>query len=518
MAATPGDASLAWRRISGLMLIVRLGGSYALLFLVRRVLPQAWYQQAIQRTHARGAQRLRAYMLRYGGLLIKIGQYIASRPDMFPLTYVDTLSGLRDTVPPRPLQALRGQLDTAYEGRLQQHLTHIEEDAIAAASFGQVHRGRSVDGTPVAIKIQYPGLAAGVAIDLRMVRLATWLFRPFFPGWPLHLIVEEIERSSREEMDYLFEGRNADLLRDSLLEHGLRVPRVFWEHTRETILVMEFAPGVSLAQCDLAALPQSQREALAERIIDGFLQQLLRDRFFHADPHGGNLLLDIKEDGSCDLWLIDFGMTAHLTSRESELYGRFLAHLQVNDTDGMVDVLAQLGYLLPGGDREGLKNLAREVYGQLGSFNPQTFKGSRRQLELAGQINTFIRRMQGLTFPRHTLLLSRATALIEGLCMELLPDRNILAIIKPRLSRFLTWQTRLRWLRATFMDEVQRWRLVPDRLQSIDQGLSRLLSARSQAMTVVIAVVLLTAAVLYEVVGPWPSILAGIALLLTLRR
>ena len=518
MAAALPDARLGLRRLSSLLLILRLGGSYALLFILRRLLPAAWWRRAFEATHARGARRLQAHMLRYGGLLIKIGQYVASRPDMFPLAYVDTLSGLRDTVPPRALEALQGQLHAAYEGRVQQHLPHIEAVALAAASFGQVHRGRTSDGREVAIKIQYPGLAAGVAVDLRMVRLATWLFRPFFPGWPLHLIVEEIERSSREELDYLFEGRNADLLRESLRGHGLRVPQVLWEHTRETVLVMEFAPGESLAQSDLSQLSLAQREDLAQRIIDGFLQQLLRDRFFHADPHGGNLLLDVHADGHCDLWLIDFGMTARLTPRESELYGRFLAHLQINDTDGMVDVLAELGYLLPGGDREGLKNLAREVYGQLGDLNPQTFKGSRRQLELAGQINSFIRRMQGLTFPRHTLLLSRATALIEGLCMELLPDRNVLAIIKPRLRHFLTWQTRLQWLRATLMDEVQRWRLVPDRLQSIDRGLARLQAARSQAMTIVIAVVLLTAAVLYEVVGPWPAVIAGLALLLTLRR
>ena len=193
---------------------------------------------------------------------------------------------------------LKSTLEAAYDGKLRDHLVDIEATALASASFGQVHRARTIEGHEVAVKIQYPNLRPAVAVDIATVRMVTWLLKPFLPGWPLEYIAEEIERSSREELDYLFEGRNGDLLRKGLADQGLRVPEIYWQHCREKVLVMEFAPGKSLAQYPTNTLPATTRQALAETLIDGFLHQLLVERFFHADPHGGNVLLDVADDGS----------------------------------------------------------------------------------------------------------------------------------------------------------------------------------------------------------------------------
>ena len=106
-------------------------------------------------------------------------------------------------------------------------------------------------------------------------------------GWPLDLIVEEIERSSKEELDYLCEGRNGDELRKGLAEKGLRVPKIHWQHSREKILVMEFAPGRSLAQTNLSDVGSAQRLAIANTLVDGFLHQLLSERFFTLIPMRG---------------------------------------------------------------------------------------------------------------------------------------------------------------------------------------------------------------------------------------
>jgi len=505
------------RRLSAWWLVLRIGLPYVI---VLRLV--AWWPSVGRRLqqglHSWGAGVVYRHIVRQGGLLIKVGQYIASRPDIFPLPYVDALSSLRDTVPARPLQTLLPSLQRAYQGRLEEHLVDIEETALAAASFGQVHRAVTKEGDSVAVKIQYPDLLPGVKADVALVRLVVRLMKPLFPGWPLQLIAEEIERSSREELDYLFEGRNGDLLRDGLAQQGLRVPQIYWQHTRETVLVMEFAPGQSLANADLGELSQATRLEIAETLVDGFLHQLLAERFFHADPHGGNVLLDVHADKSWDLWLIDFGMTARLTAGEGELYGRFLLCLQQNDTDGMVDVLAKLGFLLPGADREGLKALAREVYSELAHLNPLTFKGSRRQADLASKINLFIRRMRGLTFPRHTLLLTRATALIEGLCMDLVPDRNFLDIVRPRLSQSLTWQTRLRWLRETIVDTLNDWRAIPDRVASLQRSVDQLAARDDGVLTMVAALALVAVMMLPEETRLWPAVCAGLALLLLLRQ
>ena len=211
-------------------------------------------------------------------------------------------------------------------------------------------------------------------------------------------------------------------------------------------------------------------------------------------------------------------MTARLSTREAELYGRFLLCLQRDDTDGMVDVLAKLGYLLPNADREALKSLAREVYSELGHLNPLTFKGSRRQADLAAKINSFMRRMQGLTFPRHTLLLSRATGLIEGLCMELVPDRNFIDVVRPRLGKTLTWKTQMAWIREAVSDTIAQWRALPDRVEAMQRRVEQMATRDDGSLVLVSAMVFLVAFLIPEESFWWVALPAGLALLIALRR
>jgi predicted unusual protein kinase regulating ubiquinone biosynthesis (AarF/ABC1/UbiB family) len=279
------------------------------------------------------------------------------------------------------------------------------------------------------------------------------------------MIYREIERTAREEQDYLHEGLAADRLRAIVAPSGLSVPTVRWEHTREKVLVMEFAPGATLARLDLATLEATERRRIADTIIDGFLAQLLEAGYFHADPHAGNLIYEPRSDGPARIWLIDFGMTAEITKRDAGLYRRFLDRLREHDTDGMVDALIEIGFVMPNADRARLKNLAREIYTQLGQLDPQSFKGSRRQAELAGKINEFLRRMDGIVFPQHTLMLSRATSLIESLCMELVPGVNILDLIRPRLQR-IGLRQQLARLVETARDAWNRFITLPERLEA----------------------------------------------------
>ncbi len=409
-----------------------------------------------------GAQLFAAHARRHGALLIKLGQFVASRPDVFPLAYVDACAPLRDQAPARPFAVVRQVLDDAYEGRTGDHLQRVEEVALAAASFGQVHRAWLIDGTMVAVKVQYPELPRSVAADLWIVRLALQLFGLVLRGWPLARIYQEIERTSREEQDYLHEGSAADRLRPGLAGFGLSVPKVQWAHTREKVLVMEFAGGITLGQLDLSALAETERRRLADVLIDSFLYMLLDAGFFHADPHAGNLLYD---EGR--FWLIDFGMTSAISRRETELYRRFLDRLRENDTDGMVDVLTELGWALPTADRTHLKGLAREVYDSLAHLDPQSFKGSRRQAELGAKIHEFLRRMDGIVFPQHTVLLSRATSLIEGVCMELVPGNNLLDLVRPRLGRLTTLRGQLRNLLAEAKEVWKAYRGLPEKIDAL---------------------------------------------------
>ena len=449
------------RIIAGLGLLAWLAPQYLAILFLRKIWgrPARAWRRNLDR---HGANLFAAHARHHGALLIKLAQFVASRPDFFPLAYVDACAPLRDQATPRPFTMVQHVLDQAYEGRTNTHFQRIEETALAAASFGQVHRAWLTDGTLVAVKVQYPELPTSVAADLWIVRLALRLFGLALRGWPLDQIYREIERTSREEQDYLHEGSAADRLRPGLAKFGLSVPAVQWAHTRETVLVMEFANGITLSQLNPSTLETAERRRLADVLIDSFLFMLLEEGFFHADPHAGNLIYDQGK-----FWLIDFGMTSSISRKETELYRRFLDRLRDNDTDGMVDVLTDLGWTLPTADRAHLKGLAREVYDSLAHLDPQTFKGSRRQAELGAKISEFLRRMDGIVFPQHTVLLSRATSLIEGVCMELVPGNNLLDLVRPRLGKLSTLRGQLRNLLADAKETWKAYRGLPEKIDAL---------------------------------------------------
>ena len=489
----------------GLLLIAALGVNYLLAARLRRWWPsagEAWRTSI----HRWGAPWFASYCRRHGALLIKLGQAVASRPDLLPLIYVDACAPLRDQAPARPFAALRTTLNRAYEGRLADHLPWIDETPLASASFGQVHRARLPDGTIVAIKIQHPDLGPKVAMDLSLLRLALRLFALVTPGWPTGMVYDEIARTSREEQDYLCEADAAERLRPVLAKRGLLVPQVRREHTREQVLVMEFAPGQTLSSLPIAEIDPRLRRDFANRIIDAWLDMALEVGFFHGDPHAGNFIVDGDR-----LWLIDFGMTASLGPHERVLYVRFLVCVARNDTDGMIDVLTDLGVVMPGADLEALKNLAREVYSQLAHLNPRSYKNSRRENELSEKVASFLRRMEGLAFPRHTILLTRALGLVEGLLGELVPEESLLTLARPRLARLSSLRGRLRDLLAEATERLKRLADLPDRIE-------RLLSAPRTGpdfTPVLAALVLIAALQAPEPWRMWAACAAAVALILS---
>lgn len=495
--------ALALRAGEGALILVAIGGPLLIAAVLGRVSRRAGRALA-GRMHTLGGPWFASYCRRRGALLLKVGQVVASRPDLLPLPWVDACASLRDQAPPRPWPVVARTLEAAYEGRVADHLREIEHEALAAASFGQVHRARLADGTVVAVKIQYPDLAAKVAIDLALLRVALRAIGLAVPGWPVQLIADEIARTSRQEQDYLHEALAAERLRPLLAKQRISVPRVHLAHTRETVLVTDFAPGSTLARTDLASLPAALRQDLARRIVDGWLAMLLDDGLVHADPHAGNLILDGET-----LWVIDFGMTTEIGPRERLLYARFLARLARDDIDGMVDALAGLGVLLPGADLDRVRALAREIYGELGRLNPRAFKGSRREAELSAKVGAFLRGGGGIAFPRHTILLSRALGLVEGVVGELDPARNLIDLAKPAIARL---SSPLGLARDWLDDAAQRLRRLADLPDRIERALAE---RRQPDATPVVAAALLVAAVLLPE-GPWrlaAAAAAGLALL-----
>ncbi|MFN3360315.1 MAG: ABC1 kinase family protein, partial [Pseudanabaenaceae cyanobacterium] len=240
------------------------------------------------------AIELRELLTRLGPAFIKIGQALSTRPDIVPPVYLEELAQLQDRLPSFPneiaFQFIREELGA------DPHTIYgeISSEPIAAASLGQVYRGRLQTGELVAIKVQRPGIVEQIALDVFILRgLAGWMMRTFwFIRSDLRAILDEFASRIFEEMDYTCEAANAEKFAayyGSL--PGIYVPKIYWQYTAKRVLTMEWIEGTKLTEIQRLQEQGFDGRKIIEVGVQCSLRQLLDQGFFHADPHPGNLLV-----------------------------------------------------------------------------------------------------------------------------------------------------------------------------------------------------------------------------------
>jgi ubiquinone biosynthesis protein len=431
----PSALALVRRGLVLLGLIVEAAWVYLLYRLVRRgtlVRDPDWMAARFGRFAARFVR----IATRFRGGLIKLGQVASLRVDVIPESITAELVQLQDRVPPAPFAAIEAQLVRELGRPYDEVFSAFEAVPIAAASLGQVHRARDRDGRPCAVKILYPGVERSVAVDLRMLRLALWLFDPLVAP-DLLSVHAQLARSLLREMDYLAEGRAAErvagaIASDEKLREQVRVPTIDWRTTTRRVLTMEFIEGEKInARERLAAqgVDVSDRVAWATR---AFLHQMFRERFFHCDPHPGNLLVD----RAGRVVLIDFGMHEEIAPEIMEgVRMNVLAAVTRNETL-WVDSLIQIG-ILREGDREAARALARI------SFDPAYYNLTPRELseidfgDYFGKVREHLWLIEGARMPDGLLAFGRAFSLLYALAVELAPGLRPLDVVGPYVLAFL---------------------------------------------------------------------------------
>ena len=255
--------------------------------------------------HQLRARRMVHEMVTLGPTFIKLGQLFATRSDLLPEPYVSEFGKLSDQVPPVPTAQIRRTLEAAYGRPIETLFDDFEDTSIAAASLGQVHRAR-FEGKDVAIKVLRPGVRELVRQDMRVaVPFARWIARNF-PNQHIsnaRTVVEEFARRIPEEMDFEREAVFATTIRANFARTpGVIVPYVIPELVRPNVLVLEYMEGRRIDRLTGPGAP-APRQVVA-KVIELYLQMMLIDGLFHADPHPGNLL--VTADGT--VVLLDFGM------------------------------------------------------------------------------------------------------------------------------------------------------------------------------------------------------------------
>lgn len=266
-----------------------------------------WLKERRRRLDTKNAKRLLRGMLRLRGVFIKLGQVLSILGGFLPRAFTRELESLQDQVPPHPFRDVERTFVATFGKRPEECFAHIDREPIAAASLGQVHAATLHSGEKVAVKVLYPRIREVIKVDMRAVGMIIRVIKRWYP-----LQLEVVHRSLvdllRRETDYVHEAACMERMAANFVqEKDILFPRVHKEWTNSDILTMSYMPGVKITRFDELEAMGVDRHKLATRLVQSFYKQLFVDRFFHADPHPGNFLVQKGPDGDPRIVVLDFG-------------------------------------------------------------------------------------------------------------------------------------------------------------------------------------------------------------------
>lgn len=421
---------------------------------------------------------LREKILQLGPTFIKLGQLSSTRSDLFPTEFVEELAKLQDRVPAFSRDKAVALIEKELGQSLDALFMLFEEQPIAAASLGQVHRAVLLNGEKVAVKIQRPGLKELFDIDLsNLKKIAEYFQNSETLGGPTRDwlgIYEECATILYQEIDYINEGRNADRFRRDFRNiKWVRVPQIFWDYTSRKILTLEYVPGIKIN--DLAVLDAGRfdRSNIASRAVEAYLIQILKTGFFHADPHPGNLAVDV--DGS--LIYYDFGMMGEIKAFTREKLLEMFYAVYEKDAKKVIQALIDLGALTPTGDMASVRRSVQFFLNNLMNQRPD----EATTFSAIGEDLFAIALDQPFRFPSTFTFVLRAFSTLEGIGYTLDPEFSFAKVAAPYAQELLDIKSTQR-NGSYLIQELQRQAndardaavAMPMRIQRIDELLQQL--------------------------------------------
>jgi ubiquinone biosynthesis protein len=385
-------------------------------------------------------ERIRVTLEELGPTFIKFGQLLSMRPDVVPEKLILELRKLQDNVHALPFAEMAVVLDASLGKAHSKFFEDFDETPAASASLAQVYTAKlRSDGAKVAVKIQKPGIAHKIAIDLD---LAAWIaaqinqrsdtLRPY----DLPAVVEEVRKGVLKELDFRIEARNQEYFNAMNPEpEKVFAPAVMRELSSQYVLVTEWVDGTSVHK---SKLPPERRHEIAANGATSIIRQVLVDGFFHADPHAGNVI--VTKDGR--LAFIDWGLVGHLTHRLRSALGDFWIAANDQDAERLVRIAADLG---PSNARPDLREMEKEV--MLSLREELNFATGRQELGRAMLRLLYILGRHGIPLSHDFSLTAKAVLSIEEIGRSLDPEFDLRPLAAPVLDQ----QARDRWSPKSMM-------------------------------------------------------------------
>jgi len=406
-----------------------------------------------QEQHRSRAIRIREKIEHLGTLFIKVGQVLSSRGDLFPKIYIDELSLLQDAIVPLPGQQVRLILEREYGEPLTRMFDSFSDQALAAASIGQVHRA-VFRGQDVVIKFLRPGVEERLRADFLIARWILNIFADRLGLWQAKIIssvVSEVRNVLFEEIDYEQERVNAETLRRTLADRSdVIIPAVVPELCSARVVAFDYHPGTKISRIAELQAQGFDFDKLMHRLVGLYARMIFIDGVYHADPHPGNIY--ITNDGK--IVLLDFGIVRHLSQQTRDhLIELVLAALR-GDVDTVVERLYQIGLIKPEADR----SKVREIVLKIADLH---FRGlaTRTRMEEVAHILLSSFEEVPIQVPAELVYIFRCLSMLEGLGTRYKPGWNMVAdgapAIRAALGQYIVrtrgiWETVLELFRLAF--------------------------------------------------------------------
>lgn len=380
-----------------------------------------------------GPERLRLALEELGPTFIKFGQILSTRPDLIPLPFADELARLQDQVPPflysEAAEAIREALGRGPE----EIFAEFEKQPLAAASIGQVYRGRLPDGTEVAVKVRRPNIRKTIEIDLEIMNYLAGLMERHLTEFQIirpQRIVQEFARTLEEEIDYAVEAGHTERFAAQFQgREGLLVPKVYREFSSEDVLTMEYIDGIKAS--DLEALREGDYDCqlLAARGADLMMAQIFEYGFFHADPHPGNVFI-LPDNIICYL---DYGMMGRISREERERFAELLLAVVRKDESRAAAAILEL---TEHDDEPDRSQLEREIGSFIDRYLYRPLKDIRMGEVLTKMLDLAV--SFRLNIKPNLYLMMKAISQVESLGTDLDPEFEIISRARPFVER-LQW-------------------------------------------------------------------------------
>lgn len=377
------------------------------------------------------AIQLRKILTKFGPTYIKIGQALSTRPDLVPATYLEELAFLQDQLPPFPNEVAYHFIEDELGKPPQEIYAYLSPEPVAAASLGQVYKGKLKTGEEVAVKVQRPDLIGDISLDVYIMRsLANWAQNNIKAiRSDLVAITDEFAGRIFEEMDYTQEGRNAELFAEL---YGylpeIYIPSIYWEYTGRRVLTMEWVTGTKLTNVPAIQAQGIDATHLVEVGVECSLRQLLEHGFFHADPHPGNLLA--TPDGK--LAYLDFGMMSQIQPYQRYGLIEAVVHLVNRDFESLAQDYIKLDFLTPDTDLRPIIPALTNVFGN-------ALGASVAELNFKSITDQMSEMMYEFPFrvPAYYALIIRSLVTLEGIAIGIEPEFKVLSKAYPYIAKRL---------------------------------------------------------------------------------